>query len=71
MGLDSPFTSILHILQEYKQVTVGFLADQMSMSRKSTEAYLARLEDRGVVEREGSTIRLVDYAEAEEESPEP
>jgi len=65
MGFNAPFTSILYILRAYKQVTIEFLADQMNTSRKSLEIYLTRLEDRGIVRREGSIVRLVNQAEKE------
>jgi DNA-binding Lrp family transcriptional regulator len=69
MSSGAPFTSILSILQAYKQVTIDFLADQMGASRKSIEERLVRLEDRGIVRREGSIVRLIN--QAEERIPEP
>ena len=59
MGFNAPITRMLSILRAYKHVTTDFLADQMSTSRKSIEARLAHLEDRGIVRREGSIVRLV------------
>ena len=60
MVFNAPFTRILDILQSYNQVTIEFLADQMSTSRKSIEKYLELLEDDGIVQREGSIVRLVE-----------
>ncbi len=51
-------SSIVHILRDYKEVPVDFLAERLGRSRKEIEDALLTLQSEGIVSRDADIISL-------------
>ncbi len=53
-----PHTAIVNALREYGDMRPEFLAEVSGTTGQELEGYLSTLEKKGVVEREGGTLKL-------------